>query len=118
MLFTVTPSRVSMSTSSEGRATAGDTYSITCTVTKPPDLTADPDIIWITSNGTKLSGKVNATQTENHTVISATTTLSPLLASDSGEYRCEMSLASPSLKAPITRSLVVTVSVQSKLILL
>lgn len=100
---------MSLSTSTEGKTTAGDTYSIICTVTKPAGLLADPDIAWIGPSGTEISSN---TQTENSTVISVTATLGPLLASHSGEYTCEMTLASPSLVVPMILSSVVTVTVQ------
>lgn len=110
------PSGVSVSTSTEGTATAGGAYSIICTVSKPAGLLADPDIVFITPSGTEIdSGQVNITQTENTTVVSATVTLSPLLASHSGAYTCQVSLSSPSLMTPLNLTSVATVSVTSKM---
>ena len=110
------PSSVSVSTSTEGTGMVGGDYSIICTVSKPAGLLADPDIVFITPSGTEIeSGQViNITQTENMTSVSVTITLSPLLASHSGGYTCNVSLSSPSLVAPMNFTSVVTVSVTSK----
>lgn len=112
---TVPPSSLSVSISTEGTAIAGSAYYITCTVSKPAGLLANPNITWINPSGMEIAGHVNNTQIENKTVISVTAMFSPLLTSHSGLYTCRASFSSQALMVPLNISSVATVSVQSKL---
>ena len=111
----VPASSITVSTSYEGTAIVGGTYSISCAVTKPAALLSAPDITWISPSGSEISGQINTTQIGNTTVTSVTVQFNPLLLSHSGLYMCDVSISSPALSAPLNFTSTAQVSIQSKL---
>ena len=83
-------------------------------MTKPAALLTLPDISWFNPSGIEISGQVNSTQIGSTAFVSVKVTLSPLLASYSGYYTCQVSVMSPSLLAPLNLTSTTRVSIQSK----
>ena len=113
-MFPVSPSAVSLSTSVEGSNIAGENYTIYCVVRVPNVLSELPDITWTNPNGLEIQDQVNNTVIGSQITITSMVTFTPLLTSQSGVYRCQVSLQSPSLSQSLNISSMVTVSVQSK----
>lgn len=111
--FLVLPTAVSISTSSEGTAVAGQRYIILCTVTKQNELSVMPEITWLDSNGMEISGQIISTSSRNTTDFSSSVEFNPLLTSHGGIYVCQVSLSSATLSLPLNSSAVSTVTVQS-----
>ena len=111
--FLVPPTAVSISTSSEGTAVAGQRYIILCTVTKQNELSVMPEITWLDSNGMEISGQIISTSSRNTTDFSSSVEFNPLLTSHGGIYVCQVSLSSATLSLPLNSSAVSTVTVQS-----
>ena len=97
----MSPSAVSLSTSVEGRNTAGENYTIYCMVRVPNVLSELPDMTWANPNGLEIQDQVNNTVLGSQITITSMVTFTPLLISQSGVYRCQVSLQSPSLPQPL-----------------
>ena len=91
---TTTPTpMVTVSITASGNNTAGETYSLLCSVT----ATSKPTITWSDpTNKTILSDMVTATDN------TSTLTFNPLSASDAGTYTCTATLGSDSVSQVVT----------------
>lgn len=115
-ILIVPASAVTVSTSTQGTASAGSLYSIVCAVARPVSLLAMPVITWVNPSGIAITtGQTNSTRFGSRTVDSMTIQLDPLLASHSGMYACEVSFLPSSLLASLNLSSATTITVQSEL---
>lgn len=114
--FVVPSSVVSVTTSSQGIAIAGQRYTVSCTVTKQAALLVTPEITWINPNGVEVSGQVNSSSAGNTTISSALLEFNPLMTSHNGLYTCQVSLTSPTLSLPLNSSATAAVTVQSMIL--
>ena len=92
-------------------------YSLTCNVSKTVDgLINSPTAMWTTGGDpiTNGNGIMVSTMATSETTIS-TLTFDPLRTSHNGQYSCDGTLSSPALDEPLTPSVMVELSVQSKL---
>ena len=104
---------VSITTSSQGIAIAGQRYTVSCMVTKQAALSVTPEITWINPNGVEVSAQVNSSSTGNTMVSSALLEFNPLMTSHNGLYTCQVSLTSATLSLPLNSTATATVTVQS-----
>ena len=97
-----------------GEPTAGQTYSLTCTVTEVIDaLTNSPAVEWLNSPVAVMDLSVD----DPGTSASQRITLDPLQSSYGGEYTCRATLDSPAVEGgTITTADMQTVTVKSKLV--
>ena len=91
---------ISVVTSVSGTPTAGEMYSLMCTVQEDIiGLTREPVVVWMDSNG-------NVMEEDDHTVMSSngmsTVTFNPLRPTNADTYTCTGSLQSPALSTPLT----------------
>ena len=80
---------------SEGDPTAGNTYTLVCRVSVVEGLVVDPNVVWLDSNGTTVSG-VNITvggPSFEGSVVTHNLTFSILHTSHGGEYTCQASIS-------------------------
>ena len=115
---TVPSNPVTASVTVSGTATAGQSYSLTCTATKIVNgLINSPTAAWFTG-GTEITsgGGIEATLSSGGLV--STLTFNPLktshTTSDTQTYSCQASVSSPALTHPRTTSVVQVVSMNSK----
>ena len=103
--------------SRSGTARAGSFYNLTCTVSKMVDgLINSPTATWTTGGEAVTNGEGISVSTVSSTETSVSTlTFDPLRTSHNGQYSCDGTLISPALNMPLTPSVVIEHSVQSKL---
>ena len=95
-------------------------YNMTCMVSKTMNgLINSPTVTWTTGHGeVALSNRngitVSTTMITSDTATS-TLTFDPLKSSHNGGYSCRGTLTSPALGEPLAPSVMVTLTVQSKL---
>ena len=80
---------------SKGDPTAGNTYTLVCQVSVVEGLVVDPDVVWLDSNGTTVSG-LDITVGEPNiegSVVTRNLTFSPLHTSHGGNYTCRASIS-------------------------
>ena len=84
---------------SKGDPIAGSTYTLVCQVSVVEGLVVDPDVVWLDSNGTAVSG-VNITvggPSIEGSVVTRNLTFSPLHTSHGGDYTCRSSISVSSI---------------------
>ncbi len=87
-------------TSFSGTPTAGEMYSLNCTVQEDIlGLTGEPVAVWMDSNGNVMTGD-DITVTPSNGI--STLTFNPLKATNADTYTCTGSLQSPALSTPLT----------------
>ena len=95
-----------------GDSTAGEMYTLICTVTSVANLFSPPELVWMKTD----SGVLNGSETlMEGTTTARNFTFSPLLTSQGGEYTCQATITIT--KAGIedlTNTVTMNVSVQSK----
>ena len=96
--------------SSSGDSTAGQSYSLQCSAGVVAGLVVGPDLVLVAPNGSEVASQMN-TSVLNHT-------LSPLRASDGGQYTCTATVTVPEAGiAGLLSSAVETVTVASEPVL-
>ena len=96
--------------SSSGDSTAGQSYSLQCLAGVVAGLVVGPDLVLVAPNGSAVASQMN-TSALNHT-------LSPLRASDGGQYTCTATVTIPEAGiADLLSSAVETVTVASEPVL-
>ena len=88
-----------------GSAFAGQTFALTCTVTKPAGLSMPFNIQWRDINGpvTTMGNITLSTQVIADTYESVTVTFSPLRTSDGGIFACQATVNSTTPPFTIVR---------------
>ena len=84
---------------SEGDPTAGNTYTVVCQVSVVEGLVVDPDVVWLDSNGTTVSGldiTVGGPSIEG-SVVTRNLIFSPLHTSHGRDYTCRSSISVSSI---------------------
>ena len=87
---------------SKGDPIAGSTYTLVCQVSVVEGLVVDPDVVWLDSNGTAVSG-VNITvggPSIEGSVFTRNLTFSPLHTSHGGDYTCDLASLFPASLFP------------------
>ena len=86
---------ITVSVSTMGTATAGESYTLTCTVMEEiVGLTNKPSLQWLNSSGDVIVGREDIIgQTDNTAML--VLTFDPVRTSDGGDYTCEGTLESP-----------------------
>ena len=82
-LSTALPTPVVSISPSSGSPTAGQTYSLTCSVQVVPHLVVEPSIEWIRQDGTVLNASSGSNLQLN---------FNPVMTSDGGRYTCHASI--------------------------
>jgi hypothetical protein len=109
-LVTINVINIDVSITSSGTATAGESYSLECTV-NVTGSTEEPTIIWldnateITSTAARMVSGITGSADSGYSSI---LTFSPLRASDAGTFTCRATLGN------VTNSQVFDVAVQGK----
>ena len=101
---------------SKGATTAGSTYTLVCQVSVVEDQVMDPDVVWLDSNGTAVSG-MNITvggQNIEGSVVTRNLTFSPLRTSHGGNYTCQASISVSNIS--VSSSNLTRITVQSMFI--
>lgn len=88
-----------------GSALAGQTFALTCNVTKPSGLSKPFDIQWRDANGpvTTMGNITVSPQVITDTYESVTITFSPLRTSDGGVFACQATVNSTTPPFTIVR---------------
>ncbi len=83
-----------------GTPTAGEMYSLMCTVEEEIlGLTGEPVVVWMDSNGNVMEGNDITVMSSNGM---STVTFNPLRLTNADTYTCTGSLQSPALSTPLT----------------
>ena len=99
-MHTVPDGAISIGTSVSGTATAGEVYSLICSISEViSGLTGVPQAVWEDSEGNAMTGNnVIVTSLDGTSNL----TFNPLRLSDGDTYTCTGSLQSPPLSNPLT----------------
>ncbi len=99
-MHTVPDGAISIVTSVSGVASAGEVYSLICSVSEViTGLTGVPQAVWTDSDGNVMTGNdITVTSSDGMSTI----TFNPLKLSDGDMYTCTGSLESPALSSPLT----------------
>ena len=91
---------ISIVTSVSGTPTAGEMYSLMCTVQEEIlGLTGEPRALWMDSNGNVMEGDDLIVTSSNGV---STVTFNPLRPTNADTYTCTGSLSSSALYTPLT----------------
>ena len=93
-----------------GTSTAGESYTLTCTVTILESLGSTWNLAWQNSSGSLITSESDTTSLD--------LIFDPLGQSDEGEYTCEVILSSPYLNDNFIDSISQEVTVEGKLTIL
>lgn len=118
LIFIVPIDDVQVSAITEGVATAGQQYRITCIVTFPLGLTNPIIVQWYGSNGLIASngGGITISETLTYTTnITSSLEFNPLRASHGGQFSCRAIITSPAPPFSLTRSVDVDILVEGGL---
>ena len=118
VIFIVPIDDVQVSAITEGVATAGQQYRITCIVTFPLGLTNPIIVQWYGSNGLIASngGGITISETLAYTTnITSSLEFNPLRASHGGQFSCRAIITSPAPPFSLTRSVDVDILVEGGL---
>ena len=105
MHLLIVPATISLTSSLPSNIMAGDTVTLTCSVTLPTGVTGTPDFQW-EGPGVTL---VPADPTTSGQMVSSVLTLDVIAASQAGMYTCTATLSGTSISSYIT------IAVQSKI---
>ena len=99
-MHTVPDGAISIATSVRGTATAGDVYSLICSISEViSGLTGVPQAVWTDSEGNVVTGNdITVTSSDGMSTL----TFDPLKLSNGDTYTCTGSLQSPPLSNPLT----------------
>ena len=81
-----------MDIESTGPSFAGETYSLTCTVSLPQQLRDTPTIQWTNSNGTEIENDLSNVTVSRPSPLVVVLTFAPLHISHDDVYRCVASV--------------------------
>ena len=108
------PPRITVDAS--GTSIAGETYSLTCTVSLEQELRESPVIEWIGPDGGVIENGTPVDVSLNSSSTTMTLLFSPLHTSHGGTYWCRATVTDTAAKIVIMNSSSVNVTVQSKLL--
>lgn len=116
----VPPTVLTASVRSSGTPRTGMIYNMTCMVSKTMNgLINSPTVTWTTGHGgvavSNRNGITVSTTMVTSDTVTSTLTFDPLKTSHNGGYSCGGTLISPALGEPLAPSVMVTLTVQSKL---
>ena len=98
-------------------ATAGQSYSLSCTASKLEAVLATPALEWLDQDGYVINsggGVTVSTPVTSGNMTTLTLEFGVILTSHAGQYTCQASLESPALSSPLTKMAGSTLAVQSK----
>ena len=101
---------------SKGDPIAGNTYTLVCQVSVVEGLVVNPNVVWLDSNGTTVSGldiTVGGPSIEG-SVVTHNLTFSPLHTSHGGDYTCQANVSVVSIS--LSSSNLTRITVQSMFI--
>ena len=108
------PPRITVHAS--GSSIAGETYSLTCTVSLEQELRQSPVIEWIRPDGRVIESGTIVDVSLSSSPTTMTLLFSPLHTSHGGTYWCRATVTDAAAKIVIMNSSSVNVTVQSKLL--